>query len=212
VTRVSEDDWSHSAFPYYTAREMSVGEVPVLALRVSYVGELGWELYVSPEYGAWLWDTLWQAGQEFGLIAAGRAAFDTLRLEKGYRLWGVDMHAEHQPGEAGVSFAVNQAKPAFHGKAALREDAPHRLVCLRLTNPEMVVMGKEPVRAGDDVVGYVTSAGYGYAVGESLAYAWLPQALVQPGTGVVIEYFGQDLPATVVSEPRWDPQGERVRA
>jgi glycine cleavage system aminomethyltransferase T len=191
---------------------MSVGEVPVLALRVSYVGELGWELYVSPEYGAWLWDTLWQAGQEFGLIAAGRAAFDTLRLEKGYRLWGVDMDAERQPLEAGVGFAVSRSKPAFRGKDALREDALHRLACLRLDDASKVVMGKEPVRAGQDVVGYVTSAGYGYAVDESLAYAWLPQALAQPGRNVVIEYFGQDLPATVVSEPRWDPQGERVRA
>ena len=212
ITRVSEDDWSHAAFPYYTAREMSVGEVPVFALRVSYVGELGWELYVSPEYGAWLWETLWQAGQDDGLIAAGRAAFDTLRLEKGFRLWGVDMHAEHQPLEAGVGFAVHQAKPAFRGKATLREHAARRLTCLRLHDRKAVVMGKEPVRAGDEVFGYVTSAGYGYSVEESIAYAWLPEALAQPGTELVIEYFGQDLPATVVSEPRWDPQGERVRA
>ena len=212
ITRVSEDDWSHSAFPYYTAREMSVGEVPVLALRVSYVGELGWELYVSPEYGAWLWDTLWRAGQELDLIAAGRAAFDTLRLEKGYRLWGVDMHAEHQPSEAGVGFAVNMAKRAFRGKEALRDDSPHRLTCLRIDNAETVVMGKEPVRVGDDVAGYVTSAGFGYAVGESLAYAWLPQSVAEPGASIVIEYFGQDVPATVVGEPRWDPHGERVRA
>jgi glycine cleavage system aminomethyltransferase T/glycine/D-amino acid oxidase-like deaminating enzyme len=211
ITRVSEDDWSHTAFPYYTAREMSVGEVPVFALRVSYVGELGWELYVSPEYGAWLWDTIWQAGQEHGLIAAGRAAFDTLRLEKGYRLWGVDMNPEHQPHEAGVGFAVSRNKPAYRGKDALREDAPRRLACLRLADAGSVVMGKEPVRAGEEVVGYVTSAGYGYSVDESLAYAWLPEALAQPGTDVVIEYFDQALPATVVSEPRWDPQGERLR-
>ena len=122
------------------------------------------------------------------------------------------MHAEHQPQEAGVGFAVSQAKQAFRGKAALRIDAPHRLACLRLADDRAVVMGKEPVRSGQDVVGYVTSAGYGYAVGESLAYAWLPQELAQAGTDVVIEYFGDDIPATVVSEPRWDPQGERVRA
>ena len=81
----------------------------------------------------------------------------------------------------------------------------------RLADAGAVVMGKEPVRAGQDVAGYVTSAGYGYSVGESLAYAWLPETLAQPGTEVVIEYFGQDVPATVVTEPRWDPQGERVR-
>jgi glycine cleavage system aminomethyltransferase T len=166
---------------------------------------------VSPEYGAWLWDALWQAGREFGLVAVGRAAFDTLRLEKGYRLWGVDMHAEHQPLAAGVGFAVSQAKPAFRGKEALMEHAPLHLACLRLTDAGAVVMGKEPVRIGKDVAGYVTSAGYGYSVGESLAYAWLPETLARPGTEVVIEYFGQDVPATVVSEPRWDPKGERVR-
>jgi glycine cleavage system aminomethyltransferase T/glycine/D-amino acid oxidase-like deaminating enzyme len=211
ITKLSEDDWSHAAFPYYTAREMSVGEVPVLALRVSYVGELGWELYVSPEYGAWLWDAIWEAGREFGLIAAGRAAFDTLRLEKGYRLWGVDMHTEHQPGAAGVGFAVSKAKHRFRGKEALTDSPAQRLVCLRISDPGSIAMGKEPVRAGQDVVGYVTSAGYGYSVDESLAYAWLPDALAQPGTDVVIEYFGQDVPATVVSEPRWDPKGERIR-
>lgn len=212
IASVSENDWSHAAFPYFSAREVSVGEVPAFALRVSYVGELGWELYVSPEYGAWLWDTLWRAGQAHGLVAAGRAAFETLRLEKGYRLWGVDMHAEHQPEAAGVGFAVNQSKPAFRGKAALQEDPPYRLTCLRLLDNAAVVMGKEPVRAGDGIVGYVTSAGYGYSVGESLAYAWLPRDLAQPGTDLVIEYFGQDVPATVVTEPRWDPRGERVRA
>ena len=121
------------------------------------------------------------------------------------------MHAEHQPREAGVGFAVSKAKAAFRGKAALRDDAPHRLACLRLDDGNAVVMGKEPVRAGHEIAGYVTSAGYGYAVGESLAYAWLRQELAQPGNQVVIEYFGQDLPATVVSEPRWDPQGERAR-
>ncbi|MCA9878614.1 MAG: FAD-dependent oxidoreductase [Thermomicrobiales bacterium] len=212
IASVSEDDWSPAAFPYFGARDMSVGEVPVFALRVSYVGELGWELYVSPEYGAWLWDTLWRAGQAHGLVAAGRAAFETLRLEKGYRLWGVDMHAEHQPAAAGVGFAVSRTKPAFRGKAALRQDTPHRLVCLRLRDNASVVMGKEPVRAGDEVVGYVTSAGYGYSVEESLAYAWLPRNLAQPGTEIVIEYFGQDIPATVVAEPRWDPEGKRLRA
>ena len=191
---MSEDDWSHAAFPYYTAREMTIGEVPVLALRVSYVGELGWELYVSPEYGAWLWDALWQAGRAFGLIAAGRAAFDTLRLEKGYRLWGVDMHAEHQPLAAGVGFAVSQAKPGVSRQGSAPGSVLRtRLACLRLADAGAVVMGKEPVRAGQDVAGYVTSAGYGYSVGESLAYAWLPEALAQPGTEVVIEYFGQDV-------------------
>ncbi len=214
VQRVSASDWSHEAFPYYTIRAMTIGEVPVRAMRVSYVGEQGWELYTSPEYGARLWELLWDAGQADGLIAAGRAAFDTLRLEKGYRLWGVDMHAEHRPDEAGVGFAVKPAKGPFRGREALAAraaDPERRLCCLRLEDPLTVVMGKEPVLLGEQVVGYVTSAGFGFSVEESLAYAWLPAGLAAEGASLEVEYFGHRLGATVVSEPRWDPAGLRVR-
>ena len=96
----------HAAFPFFTARHITVGYVPALALRVSYVGELGWELYAPVEYGLALWDTLWGAGEDLGLIAAGGGAFDSLRLEKGYRLWGQDIHTEHTPYEAGLDSAV----------------------------------------------------------------------------------------------------------
>jgi glycine cleavage system aminomethyltransferase T/glycine/D-amino acid oxidase-like deaminating enzyme len=214
VARVSGDDWSNETFPYYTCRELSVGEVPVRALRVSYVGELGWELYTSPEYGGRLWDLLWQVGQENGLIAAGRAAFDTLRLEKGYRLWGADMHSEYRPQEAGVAFAVKPGKGAFRGRNALGEaqNGPdRRLCCLRLNDPRHIVMGKEPVFAGEAVVGYVTSAGFGFSAGESLAYSYLPAELAVEGGEVAIEYFGERCPASVVAEPRWDAAGARLR-
>jgi glycine cleavage system aminomethyltransferase T/glycine/D-amino acid oxidase-like deaminating enzyme len=212
VARISSDDWSNAVFPYYTTRAMTIGEVPVRALRVSYVGELGWELYVSPEYAGRLWDLIWEAGQEDRLIAAGRASFDTLRLEKGYRLWGVDMHSEHRPDEAGVAFAVKLGKGAFRGQQAVQRagEPRRRLSCLRFRDPGVVVMGKEPVLHGDEVVGYVTSAGFGYSTGESLAYAWLP-VVAGEGTDVAVEYFGERLAASVVSEPRWDPAGERLR-
>jgi glycine cleavage system aminomethyltransferase T/glycine/D-amino acid oxidase-like deaminating enzyme len=216
VTRVSGDDWSNASFPYYTMRAMAVGEVPVRALRVSYVGELGWELYTSPEYGARLWELLWAAGHPDGLVAAGRAAFDTLRLEKGYRLWGADMHTEYRPDEAGVGFAVKLGKGPFIGREALQVQATsstpgRRLCCLQLIDPRVVVMGKEPVLLGDEVLGYVTSAGFGYSVGESLVYAYLPGAAGGEGTMVEVEYFGDRFPAVVVSEPRWDPEGARLR-
>ena len=217
VARVSGDDWSNASFPYYTMRAMAIGEVPVRALRVSYVGELGWELYASPEYGARLWELLWAAGQPDGLVAAGRAAFDTLRLEKGYRLWGVDMHTEYRPDEAGVGFAVKLGKGPFIGGEALQAQATNstpgrRLCCLQLIDPTVVVMGKEPILLGDGVLGYVTSAGFGYSVGESLAYAYLPAGCAEEGTMVEVEYFGDRFPAVVVSEPRWDPEGARLRA
>ncbi|WP_235882617.1 GcvT family protein [Streptomyces apricus] len=115
VQPLTRDDFSHEGFGYFRAKETYVGHVPVTALRLSYVGELGWELYTSADLGLRLWDTLWEAGREHGVIAAGRSAFNSLRLEKGYRAWGVDMTDEHDPYEAGVGFAVRLDKGDFVG-------------------------------------------------------------------------------------------------
>ncbi|HEX5499869.1 MAG TPA: glycine cleavage T C-terminal barrel domain-containing protein, partial [Thermomicrobiales bacterium] len=214
VERASDDDWSGAAFPYYSARRREIGEIPVTALRVSYVGELGWEFYVSPEYGGRLWDVLWTAGAADGLIAAGRAAFDTLRLEKGYRLWGADMQTEYLPDEAGVGFALKaKAAPAIGQEAALAARSAgvaKRLCCLTLDDPGVVVMGKEPILLDGEPAGYVTRAGFGFAVGESLAYGYLP-ASVTRGRRVEIEYFGCRQPATIRNDPLFDPAGARVR-
>src|SRR5262249_23845360 len=147
------------------ARSLHVGHVPALALRISYVGELGWEIYAPTEYGPHLWDTLWQAGQSAGIIAAGGGAFDSLRLEKGYRLWGTDLHTEYNPYEAGLGFRVKLAKGDFIGRAALErvkaQGVTRRLCCLTLEDPQVAVLGKEPILAGDRVLGHVTSANYG---------------------------------------------------
>ncbi len=117
---VTDIDVSNDAFPYMTVREVNVGEVPGFAQRISYVGELGWELYGPIEMGGRVWDLLWDAGQEHGLIAAGLGAFDSLRLEKGYRLWGQDLNTEHDPLEAGSGFAVQvgQGLPGSRGLGA----------------------------------------------------------------------------------------------
>jgi glycine cleavage system aminomethyltransferase T len=215
VERVSDDDWSNAAFPYYSARQRTIGEVPVTALRVSYVGELGWELYCSPEYGLRLWRLLWEAGMADGIIAAGRAAFDTLRLEKGYRLWGTDVSSEHTPAAAGLGFAVKPAKGEFLGREAVLAVAdvppPSRLCCLTLADPSCVAMGKEPIWADGRVAGYVTSAGYGPSVGKSIAYGWLATDHATPGTDVEVELFGVRHPARVAEEPLFDPTGARLR-
>ncbi|MDQ3467531.1 MAG: sarcosine dehydrogenase, partial [Chloroflexota bacterium] len=215
LARICDDDLSNDGFPYYAARQIAVGEVPVTALRLSYVGELGWELYAPAEYGRRLWDLLWTAGQADGLIATGRAAFEAMRIEKGYRLWGLDMDTEHDPYEAGVGFAVRLNKEPFLGQAALRQvkaaGPTRRLTCLTLDDPSLIVMGKEPVLAGNAVAGYVTSAAYGASTGESIAYAYLPVALASPGQRLKIEFFGDAYPATVATEPRFDPDGERLR-
>ena len=183
-------------------------------MRLSYVGELGWEIYTTADNGQRLWDVLWQAGQAFGVIAAGRTAFNALRLEKGFRSWGADMTTEHDPYEAGVGFAVRAAKEAFVGKGALEgrseDSATRRLRCLTVDDGQSVVLGKEPVLHDGESVGYVTSAAFGYTIGKPIAYAYLPSSVAE-GDVVEISYFGEQVKATVTAEPLYDPQMTRLR-
>ncbi len=215
IAPLSDDDFSETGFKFYHAREVYIGEVPVTAMRLSYVGELGWELYTTADYGLRLWDLLWRAGEPLGVIAAGRGAFDSLRIEKGYRFWGRDMWSEHDPYEAGLGFAVTRNKQGFIGAEALQgrclEGARRRLVSMTLDDPSAAVMGSEPVYAGAEPVGFTTSAAYGYSIGRGVVYAWLPAGLAEPGTALHIEYFGERLPATVREEPVFDPRMERMR-
>ena len=233
LSRLVEEDVSHEAFRFYRCRELRVVGVPVLAMRLSYVGELGWELYAPAEFGRFLWDAIMDAGAEYGIAPVGRRAFESLRLEKGMRLWGTDMHREHTAAEAGIAFAVK-------GAAAERLEAKgpprRRLTCLTLRDPSKVVLGHEPVYAagtarpgggssggaaspagggvtGDDApVGYVTSADQGYVIGRSIAYAWLPAELAEPGTELEVAYFDERYPAVVAEEPLFDPTAARMRS
>ncbi|GAA3214763.1 FAD-dependent oxidoreductase [Nonomuraea helvata] len=204
VQPLTDMDLSHEGFRYFGCTSGYVGHVPVLAMRVSYVGELGWELYTTADMGLKLWDTLWSRGLA---VAGGRAAFNSLRLEKGYRLWGVDMTTEHNPYEAGLGFAVKADKD-FIGRDALSGEVTRRLVPLLSAE---VVMGKEPVRHAGRTVGYVTSAVYGHTIERPIAYAWLPSELAEPGTHVEISYFGRRVPAEVAAEPLFDPGMEKIR-
>jgi 4-methylaminobutanoate oxidase (formaldehyde-forming) len=199
-------------FPYMRASELAVGFVPCLALRVTYVGELGWELYCPSEFGLALWDTIWAAGREHGLVAGGYKAIDSLRLEKGYRVWGADITADDTPYEAGLGFAVKLDKE-FLGKEALLAAAEpeRRLACVTLADPLAVALGSEPVRVGGELVGRVTSGGYGYTVARSIAYAYLPAGVCEPGTPVEVEIFGDWVAGEVATEPLYDPSGERLR-
>ena len=214
---LTRDDLSNEAFPYLTAREITLAHVPVLALRVTYVGELGWELYPPSEYGRGLWQTLWEAGRAQGMLAGGYRAIDALRLEKGYRAWSSDITPEETPYEAGLGFAVRLDKGTdFIGREALlarKAAGPRRrLACLVLDDPRSVTLGNEPVRIGGAIVGRVTSGGYGHAVGKSIAYAYLPPERAVPGTRGEIDVFGAWVGAEVVREPLWDPAGERIRS
>jgi glycine cleavage system aminomethyltransferase T/glycine/D-amino acid oxidase-like deaminating enzyme len=196
-------------FGYMTMRELAIGDVPVRALRVTFVGEAGWELYCPTEYGAGLWEAVWAAGQEHGLVAGGYRAIDALRLEKGYRVWAADITPDDTPLEAGLGFCVRRDKE-FIGSGALGEPE-RRLRCVVLEDPRSVVLGNEPVRIGAQVRGRVTSGGYGYSVERSIAYAYLPSE-VEIGTEVEVDIFGRWVSGEVVAEPLWDPSGERVKA
>lgn len=214
VTAVSADDFSNKGFRYFRTKQVSIGGIPVTAMRLSYVGELGWELYTSAEYGLSLWDSLWKAGQKHGIIAGGRVAFNSLRLEKGFRSWGTDMTTEHDPYEAGLGFAVKADKEDYVGQLALEERASgtpaRRLACLTVDDGKSVCLGREPVFYEGKVVGYVTSAAFGYTVGRAIAYAYLPSNIGE-GQSVEIEYFSRRIRATVRPEPLYDPKMTRLR-
>ncbi len=224
---VSGDDLT---FGYMKAREISVGNVPVLAQRVTFVGEFGWELYCPSEYGLTLWDTLTEAGTPHGMRPAGYRAIDSMRLEKGYRVWGMDITPETTPHEAGLGFAVARDKD-FLGRSALEAgtgagagasagtgaDAgasagagARRLFCLVLDDPRQVCLGGEPVRAGGLPTSRVTSGGYGHRVDRSIAYAYLPGDTA-PGDRVEVGVTGTWTGAVVTAEPLYDPSSERVR-
>jgi glycine cleavage system aminomethyltransferase T/glycine/D-amino acid oxidase-like deaminating enzyme len=213
---LTDDDLSHEAFGFLSAREISVGPVPVFAQRITFVGELGWELYCPAEYGRTLWDELWAAGAGHGMRAGGYRAIDSMRLEKGYRVWGTDITPETTPDQAGLGFAVRIDKPGgFVGREALvaaREAGgpAQALRCLVLDDPLAICLGDEPVRVDGVPRGRVTSGGYGHRVARSIAYAYLPAAPA-PGDRVEIAVFGRWIGAEVAREPLYDPGSERIR-
>ncbi|KAL4997091.1 hypothetical protein BDV10DRAFT_201998 [Aspergillus recurvatus] len=218
--RLGEKDISNKSLPYMHAKAATIASIPVTLFRKSYVGEYGWEIQTSAEHGARLWEAIFNAGKRHGLVAAGRAAFNALRIEKGYRTYGIDMSTEHDPYEAGLGYAVANLKLEgknkevdFVGKAALRargrKPLTRRLRCLTVDDGMSMVMGKEPVYLSGDAVGYVTTAAFGYTVRKPVVYAWVPAGLNE-GVGVEIGYFGKKIRATVVGEPVVDPEGKRL--
>jgi 4-methylaminobutanoate oxidase (formaldehyde-forming) len=211
---VTDTDCSRAAFPFMSAKELNVGVVPCLAQRVTFVGELGWELYCPSEYALTLWDTLMKAGVPHGLVPAGYKAIESLRLEKGYRVWGSDVTSADNPFEAGLGFAVRLDKDDFIGKEALLTagEPTRRLVGLVLDDPRAIALGSEPVRIDGQTVGRVTSGGYGYTVERSLAYAYVPASAAVSGQRVEVVVFGRSIGADVVTESFFDPTNVRVRS
>ena len=208
-------DVSNAAFPYFSCQWINIGFARVLALRISYAGELGWELHMPMDQALHVWDALWSAGREFELVAAGSGAFDSLRLEKGYRLWGGDVYTEYNPYQAGMGWTVRLKKPNFVGRDAclqLKEKGlKKKLACLVSAAPGAMAFGYEPIFTNGTCVGHVTSANYGYSIGKFIVYGYLPLDYATPGTKLEIEYLGERWPAVVSEEPLWDPTMARLK-
>jgi glycine cleavage system aminomethyltransferase T len=215
IQKLTNQDISNEAFGYFKAKSLYLDQVPATLWRLSYVGELGYEIYADADMGLKLWDTLLEAGKEFGIIPAGRGAFNSMRLEKGYRSYGTDMTSEHNPHEAGLAFAVRKGG-GYKGAAAFEAlDAAaikRKLVCLVFDNPAHVTMGKEPVFVNGKSVGYTTSSYFGHTIGKQIAYAWVPIEASTLGTKVEVQYFDQFYPAVVSDDPQFDPGMTRLRS
>jgi glycine cleavage system aminomethyltransferase T/glycine/D-amino acid oxidase-like deaminating enzyme len=221
IGRLTDASLSNDSFPYLTAQQIHVGYAPVLAIRVTYVGELGWELHVPAEYALGVWDDLMAAGGDLGLRPVGLAAMSGLRLEKGYRDMGVDIDNTDNPLEAGLGFAVAWDKPGgFTGREALlmaRAEGPprNRVVGLMIEDPAADLFGNEPVHADGEWVGYVRAAAYGHTVGGPVGLAqvacadgvtgeWLK------GGGFTVHTPAGDVPARLQVAPFYDPQRLRI--
>lgn len=215
MRQASLDDFSTAALPHSFAKKANIGGVPVIAMNISYVGEPGWELYTGAENGLRLWDTLFKAGQPFGVVPAGRSAFNSLRMETGFKFWGNDIGPEYNPLQAGLGHLLSNSKRGYIGAAALsalRQQSPKRqLRCLALNDPDSIIMGKEPVYLDREPIGYITSASFGYSVGRCVAFAWVSSGL-EEGDVVEIEYFGKRFGAIVTKEPVYDAARDQLLA
>jgi len=213
LQRCTDADVTDSDFPYFGAKRIYVGEVPTTALRVSYVGELGWELWAPVEYGQRLWETLREAGQDLGVRPMGGGALNSMRLEKGYRLWGTDIDTDVNPFEAGLPFAVDM-DTEFVGRAALEaaraEGIDRRITPLTLDDSTDIVSSGRPITRDGEPIGYVQASDYGYSVGESIAYTYVPSDLAEAGTSVRVHCEGETYDATIRDEPLFDAARDKL--
>jgi glycine cleavage system T protein len=209
-----EADLSNDVFPFYGARETYLESIPVTMLRLSYAGELGWEVYTPTEYGARLWDTIRDAGQDHGIVPMGWEALDSASLEKGYRLWGTDITPEYNPFEANIGFAVD-LDTDFIGKNALlaarEKGIDRKLAPITLDDTGMVVDSGHPIFDGEEVIGYGCRADYGYTIDAGIVYAYLPADYAETGRSVEVSFENERYPATVRDEPLFDPEMDRMR-
>ncbi|MEE9596494.1 MAG: FAD-dependent oxidoreductase [Acidiferrobacterales bacterium] len=216
LSKVTDADLSNEAFPWLTGQQIHVGVAPTLALRMNFVGELGWELHHPIEYQNHIFDTLMTAGEEYGIGLCGMRAMDSLRIEKSYRMWGQDLTIEYSVFEAGLDRFIHLDKGDFVGRDALvkqkQEGVPQRFITLEVDVDEADPLGNEPIYRGETLVGRATAGAYGHVVKKSLALAYVKPETAKVGTALKIEILGKRHRATVIEESPWDPENKRLRA
>jgi 4-methylaminobutanoate oxidase (formaldehyde-forming) len=222
IQSLTEHDMSNAGFPFGRIKRIAIAGAPLLALRVTYVGELGWELHIPVEFAANVYDALMAAGKPHGIANAGYRAIESLRLEKGYRAWGADIGPDHTPLVAGLGWAVKlKSSTPFQGRAALEAQAAKplpRLLAGFTTDPSVVLLGRETIYRDGKRLGWLTSGGYGYTVGRSIGYGYVRD----PEEGVdrakvlsdryELEVATTRVPAEVFLDPLYDPAMARVKS
>ncbi len=221
LARVSTDDLTNEGFRFGTARWISVAKCPVLALRVTYVGELGWELHIPVEFAVTVYEALMAAGADLGLMNAGYRAIETLRLEKGYRAWGADIGPDHTPVEAGLTWAMKmKSNVDFIGRAAVQAqlaDGVKKRLATFTAAPDVVLLGRETIYRNGQRVGWLSSGGYGHTVGQAIGMGYVrhPEGVTEDfvlSGSYELEVASERVPAKVHLAPLHDPAGARVKA
>ncbi|MEE3326708.1 MAG: FAD-dependent oxidoreductase [Myxococcota bacterium] len=214
LAALTSSDCSNRGFRFFRCQPMQVGMAPVRALRLSFVGELGYELHMPMEYQRHVYDLLMKEGAQFGIRDWGYRALESMRLEKGYRLWSADMSADWTPLEAGMERFVDFNKGDFMGREALlsqKEDGvAYRLTGMIVETEGADAHGFEPVLGDEEIIGYVASGGYGHRTGHSIAFSYLPIQYAQPGTRLAIRILDKKCRATVTAGPIYDPENKRL--
>ncbi|MBM3124951.1 MAG: aminomethyl transferase family protein, partial [Chloroflexi bacterium] len=215
LSKLTSADLSNAAFRWLTGKEIDVAGIRVRALRVNYVGELGWELHVPMNRVVALYDAVWAAGEELGIADFGLYAMNSLRMEKAYAGWGAELTNEVTPIEAGLDRFVKLDKD-FVGRAAVlkakESGVAFKLVYVEVDAKNADVFGGEPVYAGEKVIGVATSGGYGHIVGKSLAFVYVNPGYDAPGAQLSIDILGERCTARVLAKPVYDPENLRLRA